>query len=398
MPATFFPSEYLTSPAATAAITVDQPNAQGNWTIGQLYITSAPNLTHVTYGGVSLLGPGVNPDYTIRFGATQLPVGLSIQPSSGVISGVPLVAGTTVTHVYVSLASYPRSALVLDNITFNVLYADTDNRSGVVYGPHGQPCMHGGTPVDVVPFDHAYTCACPALYSGPNCNATAPLEVTVGQCHATPPSLCWDMLPSVLQHNATYVVNAINVTSVAVGGTVAARVPVGDVAFAVHPPVPGLYFNAVTGSAVLLAATLPNGSAVAFSVVAVYDGVLTTVVQSVAFVVRYADTHDASNGPDGSFCTNGGVAVDDIMLDNNFSCMCPSTHAGSNCQAERQHSSTQLSTSAVVGIACAAAGGGAAVVVVVYLALRRQRSTISQYEVVQVDDSQSLQDVTVAYC
>lgn len=173
-PATYLPSEFSTSPAAAAATIVAQPSAQWNLTVGQLYIVHAPNLTSVTYGGIDVLAGSVDPDYAVRFGATQLPTGVSIQPSTGVISGVPLVAGATVTQTYIYLASYPRATLVLGSVVFDVQYADTDNRSGHVYGPQGMPCLHEGTPVDIVPYDRAYTCACPIPYTGPNCNASVP--------------------------------------------------------------------------------------------------------------------------------------------------------------------------------------------------------------------------------
>eukprot|EP00041_Stephanoeca_diplocostata_P038321 m.1498211 g.1498211 ORF g.1498211 m.1498211 type:complete len:1885 (+) comp25202_c1_seq4:239-5893(+) len=345
-PASFMPPMYSDPHDATVVMA---PQQQHNWTVGQLYIVAAPNLTRVEYGGLNLVdvyenaswlelweaasnSTGFNvPDYSIRFSAWNLPPGMAIKPRSGVISGVPLEPTNVVVQVYVSIAEYPKAQQLLHNLTFNVQYADTDNRSWDVYGPNGLPCMNGGVPVDTVAYDHHYTCDCPAPYIDANCMQRAYMNVTFGACVPHDNQLCWESRGSPWQFNATYHVQALNLTALAINGELLSLVHFQDVVFELVPPINGMFLDARTAGGVYVPTT-PVDTPLHTTLYAVYNGTIKTAVRSLEFTVQYADTLNASNGPDGHFCENGGTAVDTIPFDHNFTCSCASKYKGVYCQ------------------------------------------------------------------
>jgi len=96
-----------------------------------------------------------------------LPPGITLNTTTGVISGVPTNAdeyddGIIVIRQEGSQGSF----LILEVGEIDVVGEDCDEEDN---GPNGLPCLNGGLCVDNVTFDGAYTCLCPADTVLPNC-------------------------------------------------------------------------------------------------------------------------------------------------------------------------------------------------------------------------------------
>eukprot|EP00039_Didymoeca_costata_P002163 m.57956 g.57956 ORF g.57956 m.57956 type:complete len:1717 (+) comp11144_c1_seq1:172-5322(+) len=60
-----------------------------------------------------------------------------------------------------------------------------------------------------------------------------------------------------------------------------------------------------------------------------------SLLQNVSVSVQESDLRQASNGPNGKGCENGGKMEDGDLFDGSFSCTCPKDYGGANCETRK---------------------------------------------------------------
>jgi len=159
--------------------------------------------------------------------ANGAPPGFFIQSDKGVVQGAFRSSTDNSTSQNITVVATDKDGLTaaVETITFFVQHRDTDPELNFKYGPNGKGCGTGDE-VDETPFDLAFTCSCPKLWSGDNCEKAFECppntQQTAGQATCRPFNL-------IVGNRSKASVQMNNVYNLTVGSTALnAIVGVGD--------------------------------------------------------------------------------------------------------------------------------------------------------------------------
>lgn len=245
--------------------------------------------------------------------------------------------------------------------TFNVTHRDTAIPS---FGPNSTGCVNGQA-VDSIPFDRQFTCNCSGtVFSGSNCQISAFPQlqlVTNGQQFVRAgeePSQFTFYNRTKWAWGSTYQIAPFNFSSAftEVGGARQSRSVTFRLLWDVSPPI-GFFIDGGTGE---ILAKIPTGAFFRASaqLVAESPETLRVEIANLDFNFLPADINAQSSavGPNGQSCENGGTRTDTIdgesEFDGHYTCTCPSSFNGANCQSSLAASSNpdNVSTSFLIPI------------------------------------------------
>ena len=116
----------------------------------------------------------------LTFNLVPLPPGWYIDTGTGSILGEYIGMNGTVYEPNVTVSRPGVRPTTIGTIRIQFAYKDTDGRS-FAHGPHGQPCLHSGKPVEDQPdanwsaeFDGNYSCECTHEFTVDNCENPVP--------------------------------------------------------------------------------------------------------------------------------------------------------------------------------------------------------------------------------
>eukprot|EP00041_Stephanoeca_diplocostata_P038833 m.1559122 g.1559122 ORF g.1559122 m.1559122 type:complete len:2011 (+) comp25275_c1_seq7:178-6210(+) len=287
------------------------------WTLGDTHYVAPANVVSGTVNDVA-----INVSQLSYFvdAACEHRDGIFVDTATGEILFDALHDGILTCSLY---AQYPGSQpSLLYNVTFDVRPADT---SVAAYGPNGQPCANGGLPVDVTPFDHAYTCNCSGTqHRGPNCADVFSLNVTsfaqyIPQ-HAVNDTASARSYAFLNQTqwaiNETYLTAPVQLGASYVGTQ---RVNTSQIEFELRPIPPGFFVNTESGEILGEPATEMTMHS---AVYATYPATVPALLATVTFAFLPKDTSDPANGPNGRGCAKSSEIVDTHPFDGVFTCNC----------------------------------------------------------------------------
>eukprot|EP00037_Helgoeca_nana_P030037 m.367036 g.367036 ORF g.367036 m.367036 type:complete len:1925 (-) comp28098_c0_seq1:460-6234(-) len=334
----------------TYAFPLPRSGSSGNWRVERVMPASIQG--NVSFQLVAL-APAVNAAIA----------GIYVDSNTGSILGQPPVGQTGTPRAALQISASGYQPRIIRTLSFNFQVADINVPAR---GPGGSDCVNGGVRYDgvwgpnaitlggtnlpsaAVHFDLHFACHCSGGFTGARCQTaptdpqllvtyTGPAPPPVGSTvnftdPTTRPNGRWAI-------GVTYRINAAGISNPRTTvGTVTTPIAASTLTYQLLPNPPGFFIDSSTGAIIGQPEPCTTGPTPCYNITStLYASAPDTrraVLTTIHFEILPMDTDVASNGPGAPprDCENGGVPVDGVEFDNQFTCDCPPGFAGANCE------------------------------------------------------------------